>query len=104
MKSRNAAAISALRSAIAAIDNAEAVDASAAPRAGGGPIAGAVSGLGAAEVPRRTLTEHEVDEIVRGEVAAREAAAAEYERLARPEQVQRLRAEAAALREVIERR
>jgi uncharacterized protein len=52
----------------------------ALPPDGGSPhVAGAVSGLGAAEVPRRRLTEAEMDEIVRNEVVERHQAALEYE-------------------------
>lgn len=97
IKRRNAVAVTALRSALAAIDNAEAVDAPPARTAGGSPIAGAVQGLGAGEAPRRHLSDADIAEIVRAEVAQRQAAAAEYDRLGRGETSTRLRAEAAAL-------
>ena len=97
MRQRDRVAMSALRSALAAIDNAEAVDPAHAPRPGQGRIAGAVSGVGAAEVPRRTLSAGEAAQVVRAEIAQREAAAAAYERLGREEQAARLRAEAAVL-------
>jgi hypothetical protein len=92
-------AVAALRSALAAIDNAEAVEGAPAPGPGAGdaPIAGAVVGLGAAEVERRGLTGAQMDAIVRAEVAEREAAARAYERAGRREHAERLRAEAGVL-------
>ncbi|BFU46184.1 hypothetical protein KRMM14A1004_44210 [Krasilnikovia sp. MM14-A1004] len=104
MKARDTAAVAALRSALAAIENAAAVaapdaapDAGAAPVDGGGPFAKSTAGLGAAEVARRPQDDAEVERIVRAEIAERLAAADEYARLQRPEQAQRLRAEAQAL-------
>ena len=99
LKSRDAIAVSALRSAIAAIDNAEAVDVRAD---GAGPatseyIAGASEGAGSAEVPRRVLTEAEVEEVIRGQIDERVRAAEEYEALGRREIAQRLRGEAQVL-------
>lgn len=93
---RDPAAISALRSVLAAIANAEAVP-GLSESAPGNPhptIAGSVSGLGAAEVQRRTLTEDEVAAIVGGELDERVAAAHDYERLGQPARAERLRAEA----------
>jgi uncharacterized protein len=99
LRARDTIATSALRSALAAIDNAGAVPAAPAPAAGtGGPhIAGAVAGLGAAEAERRTLSEADVEEIVRAEVAERQAAARDYDRAGRAEQADRLRREAEVL-------
>jgi len=100
MKARDAVALSALRSTLGAIDNAEAVDAIDAtqiPRSKGGVIAGAVSGVGAGEVPRRQLSESGIAGIVQAEVADRESAAADYERTGRHDRASRLRAEAAVL-------
>jgi uncharacterized protein YqeY len=101
MKERDMAAVAALRSTIAAIDNAEAVDRSTAPAAGDGVIAQAVSGVGAAEAERRTLTEDDVVGIVRAEVADRVEAADGYERAGRMERAERLRAEVAVLDAVL---
>lgn len=91
--------MSALRTALSAIDNAGAVPAGPAPAAGtGGPhFAGAVSGLGAAEARRRALTEPEAEQIVRAEVAERQAAALDYDQAGRPDQAERLRREAQVL-------
>jgi uncharacterized protein YqeY len=102
MRRRDAAAVSALRSTLAAIDNAEAVDPSHAPSATSGAIAGAVGGLGAAEVPRVQLSEHEVAALVRAAIDERHDAAAQYERLGQSDRVARLRDEAAALAEHID--
>jgi len=79
LKSRDAVAVSALRSALAAIENAGAVEPGHAPAPGSGPIAGAVDGLGAAEVEQR-----------------REAAR-EYAALGRTDRADRLHAEADVL-------
>ncbi len=116
LKEQDSAAVSALRSALAAIGNAEAVDASQilAPPTGtlevgeadltgsavglGGPEeAGSVVGLGVAEVERRALSDEEVEEIVRTEGAERLAAASSYEEMGQSERAARLREEAAVL-------
>ena len=103
LKARDTIATSALRSALAAIDNAGAVPQVPAPAAGtGGPyVAGVVAGLGAAEAERRSLTAAEVEEIVRTEVAERQAAARDYDRVGHAEQADRLRREADVLMSVI---
>lgn len=99
IKERDRVAVGALRSALAAIENAEAVDVAALAEHGG--AAGGTNlaieripiGVGAAEVARRELTEGDVERIVRGEVAEREAAAATYERAGQGERAGRLREE-----------
>src|SRR5215470_10020577 len=82
LKARDGSATSALRSALGAIGNAEAVEEAPKPLAGKGSVhvAGAVAGLGAGEAERRQLTEADVAAIVRAEVTERQAAASEYER------------------------
>lgn len=99
MKARDSVAVAALRSALGAIDNAEAVDAAQAPQPGAGHsrLAGTVSGLRAAEVKRRSLSAAEMDEVVRAEVADRHAAARDYERAGQRAHAERLRGEAAVL-------
>jgi uncharacterized protein len=108
LKSRDMVAVSALRSALGAIDNATAVPAGAAvpavPAADAGPapaasassphFAGAAAGLGAAEAERRRLSDDDVSAIVRAEVAERQAAAREYERAGHVDRAERLRREA----------
>jgi hemoglobin len=98
MKTRDAVSTSALRSALGAIDNAEAVDADIVAPMAEGPIAGAVTGLGAGELPRRTLSEDDIAAIVQAEIAEREAEAQSYDELDRVDEADRLRAEAYVLR------
>lgn len=152
MKARDRPAMTALRSAVAAIDNAGAVDrgtrpavvtdtgsrppkstapgsrrpssgagtrssespgpgagqsASTGPEAGHSDLgaaraahpelAGTVAGVGATEVERRSLSQAQMEEIVRVEIADRETAAAGYERAGQLERAERLRAEARVL-------
>lgn len=97
MKDRDQHATAGLRSAIAAIDNAEAVEPGALEMAPG-PIAGARSGLGAAEALRRRLTPAEVTMLIQAEVDDRLTTADEYADIGQHEAADRLRAEAAALR------
>jgi uncharacterized protein YqeY len=100
MKARDGAAVTALRSALAAIDNAEAVEPApgrSLSAAGHADLAGTVAGLGAAEVERRHLQEAEVEQIVQTEVADRRAAADAYQRAGQAERAGRLRAEADVL-------
>ena len=96
LKARDQVAVAALRSALAAVDNARAVEAPPAPRSGG-VVAGAVTGLGAGDAPRRELSEGDIAAIVRAEVADRRAAAADYERAGQVDAAARLTAEADVL-------
>jgi len=109
MKARDQQAVSALRSTLARIDNAEAVDADgldadgldaepALYRGDGRPaVAGSVLGVGAAEVDRRVLTPEEMAAVVRDDVEEREMAAEVLERVGRPDHAERLRAQAKLL-------
>jgi uncharacterized protein len=100
MKARDRAAVSALRSTLSAIDNAEAVDRpDGADR--GLAIEQSAVGVGAMEVARRDLSDDDVARIVRAEIAERESAADGYERSGHPDQAERLRAEAAVLADVV---
>jgi len=81
-----------LRSALAAIDNAEAVE---IRDVRAGAIETSPVGVGAAEVARRELTEADVAAIVRGEVEERRAAAGG--RAGRGDRAAELAAEADAL-------
>jgi uncharacterized protein len=93
-------AASALRSALAAIGNAEVVggagDAVRTPPTSA-HIAGATAGVGSADVPRRTLSEAEIGQIVRAEITERQAAARQYDALGRADRARRLRREMAVL-------
>jgi uncharacterized protein YqeY len=99
MKARDSVAVAALRSALAVLDNAEAVDANRAPQPSVGhpKFAGTVSGLGAAEVERRSLSAAEMEELVRAEVTERHAVARDYERAGHRAHAERLRSEATVL-------
>ena len=104
LKARDAGAVSALRSAMSAIGNAEAVVPTARPAGtGSAHFAGTVAGLGAGEAQRRLLTEADADAIVRQEAAEREAAAGEYERGGRAAEAARLREGARVLMAVLGR-
>jgi uncharacterized protein len=109
LRARDPIAVSALRSALGAIGNAEAVEPGAAAAAGfaspagpGSPhVAGAAAGVGAAEVARRTLAVADIEQIVRAEAAEREQAAHGYERSGHADRAGRLRREAQVLRSVL---
>jgi uncharacterized protein len=114
LRARDLTAAAALRSALGAIGNAEAVPvpAPAAPPAARPPapapadlraaarsphIAGAAAGLGAAEAERRRLTPGQVAAIVQAEIDERLAAATQYESAGHAGRAARLRSEAQAL-------
>jgi uncharacterized protein len=101
MQARDRAAIAALRSALAAIGNAEAVEVPEVS-ARGGAIEASPAGLGAAEVSRRTLAEADVHRIVVAEIVERAEAARGYDDNGQPEGAAQLRAEAAVLRALTE--
>lgn len=96
-KARNAAAVAAFRSAIGAIDNAEAVQRpdDSAPQVG--KVARSHLGVGVADVARRELSTDDVVEILRAEIADRMLIAADYERVGRGDHATSLREEAAVL-------
>jgi uncharacterized protein YqeY len=91
MRARAAHAVTALRETIAALDNAEAADASSAPPEQQGVIAGGVVGLGAGEVARRSLSAEVATAIVERELQERRDAAATYEALGRKDEATALR-------------
>ena len=106
MRAKDTVAVAALRSALAAIANAEAVDPSVAEvgvRAAGSSehVAGALVGLGAAEVARRQLSDDDVRRIVVDEVTSREVDADTLERHGATERASTLRAEAEVLSAVL---
>jgi hypothetical protein len=98
LRRRDTTAVSALRSALSAISNAEAIGPPPPVTGAGGPhIAGAVPGLGAGEAGRRALSAAEVDQIIQAEISERLLAAGDYERSGHPGRAQRLRSEAGVL-------
>jgi uncharacterized protein YqeY len=102
LSARDGITVTALRSAMSALDNAEAVDQSHALPPTGGIVGDARLGVGAAEVARRELSTQDVIEVIRAEVRDRAAAANEYGRLGRAERARKLKAEAAALQSFLE--
>jgi len=98
-------AAAALRSALAAIANAEAIPVSGSGTAPATSphFAGTAAGLGAGEAQRRLLTEAEIGQIVETEIGERQAVAAEYEHGGHAERAAKLRREAHALRDVLDR-
>jgi uncharacterized protein len=106
MRARDQVAIAALRSALAAIGNAEAVPADehaarVAPGQGGPHFAGAAVGLGAGETARRLLSPADLAAIMRTELSDREAAADHYAASGFADQAERLRREASVLESVM---
>jgi uncharacterized protein YqeY len=98
LKSRDMIAVSAVRSALSAIANAEATPVAAPQATSGGPhFAGSAAGLGAGEAPRLHLSSAQMDEIVRAEISERQAAAQEYEQADHADRAARLRREAQVL-------
>ncbi|GAB3247200.1 GatB/YqeY domain-containing protein [Arthrobacter pigmenti] len=99
MKARNQLAVAAIRSALSAIDNAEAVPIEhPVAENGSADVAGSAVGVGAAEAERRDLSAADMHAIVDTEVNDRIAVAIEYERADRGDAGGRLRAEAEVLR------
>lgn len=105
IKARDRVAVAALRSALAAIENAEAlpVEEPTATRTGNEHVVAAAIGAGAAEAERRHLTDNDIRSIVENEIEERSSAAGEYERAGRGDAAERLRAEAAVLSRHLDR-
>ena len=82
MKARDMPTVRAIRSALGAIDNVEAVDASVGSESfdSDSSIAGAVAGAGSTEVRRRTLDDDEIAALLQAEIDDRLTAAQEYVR------------------------
>jgi uncharacterized protein len=78
LKARNRPALDALRSALAAIGNAEAAETTHTQRVSSSEyVAGAVVGVGAGEVPRRHLSDDDIERVVLDEISALRDAAAQ---------------------------
>ena len=92
IKSRDRVAVAALRSTLAAIDNAEAVDRPPSMDRGLA-IESIPARAGATEIARRILTPTQVEWIVRTEMAERHVAADAYEQAGQRERAERLREE-----------
>jgi len=97
MKARDPVAMSALRSALGALDNAQAVDLDQAPSAQLGVIAGGVAGVGKGDVARKELSFDEQLAVLGQEIAERRALADRYDGLGQQDEAERLRAEAVVL-------
>ena len=104
LKARDAAAIAALRSALAAIDNAEAVPSHQTPTAADSweHVAGSVAGLRTTEGERRVLTPAQLDDIVRAEITDRREAADTYTHAGRHERAEELRRQADVLADMLD--
>jgi uncharacterized protein YqeY len=99
-KDRDATRVSALRSALSAIDNAETPDGARMDAKSSGTIAGGVVGLGAAEVARRELSDERIRSLLHGEVDERLAAAKQID-ASHSERAATLRTEAALLSDLL---
>ncbi len=97
MRERDRAAVAALRSALSALANAEAVPVETMPAAGAAELSAV--GAGSADAPRRELGEALERQVVAAEAADREDAAAAVEGHGHHERAARLRAEARVLRD-----
>jgi uncharacterized protein YqeY len=99
MKARDQVAVSALRSTLGALANAEAVSVGT-PLTGVGSkdVAGSSVGVGSSEAVRRSLADRETAELVLAEAVEREDAALGYETVGQSAAAERLRAEATVIR------
>jgi uncharacterized protein YqeY len=100
-KQRDTVRVSALRSALGAIDNAETPDAVAVAGLQSGEIAGAVAGVGATEVARRDLSDEQIRSLVRSEIDERRSAADDFIAGGHSERAAALRAEATVLADLL---
>ncbi|MUL79162.1 GatB/YqeY [Mycolicibacterium sp. CBMA 226] len=97
-KARDDISTAALRSALSAIDDAETPDVPL-PRAGA--IADSASGLGAAEVARRRLTEDQIRELIGTQADERRAAAGQLRTVGQDARAAQVEAEVAVLCELL---
>ncbi len=100
-KQRDTVRVSALRSILGAIDNAETPAAVAVVGQPSGEIAGAVGGLGATEVTRLDLSDEQIRCLVHAEIDERHDAADDYVAGGHAERAATLRAEAAVLADLL---
>ncbi len=97
MKSKDKTAVSALRSALAAVANAEAVEVPDDRPDGESTIAKARTGVGAGEAARRTLGAADIEKILDDEIGSRHEIARQLEESGHPDRAEHLRAEADAI-------
>jgi uncharacterized protein len=97
MRAGDADTVAVVRSALAALANAEAVRVPSSGPLADGPIAGSATGVGSTEAPRRTLTGDEVRAVVERERQERLRAAEESQAGGLGEYAARLKAQAATL-------
>ena len=99
MKARDEVTVSALRSTLGALANAEAVGVgTSVAGAGSKDVAGSSPGVGSSEAVRRTLAGREAADLVQTEAVEREDAARGYEAAGQSARAERLRAEATVIR------
>jgi uncharacterized protein YqeY len=103
MRAGDTDTVAVVRSALAAIANAEAVPAPTTSPGGEGPVAGAATGVGSTEAPRRELSLDEVREVVERERRERIDAAEQSEAGGLGAYAARLRTQAAVLAFLLER-
>ncbi|EST36293.1 hypothetical protein [Streptomyces roseochromogenus] len=96
MRARDKVAVSALRSTLAVLDNAEAVPVGAA-ELHGVAIEAAPVGVGTTEAARRELSEQHITDLVRAEAEERLTVAAQFSAHAQADRAKLLREEAAVL-------
>ena len=103
MKARRTEAVSALRTAIAVIDNAEAVDtpAQASVHTVSEHVAGARTGVGSTEAERRILSLDDVRALLQAQVDDRTGEADRYDTYGQRDAALRLRREADVLRQYL---
>ncbi|MEU9477943.1 hypothetical protein [Streptomyces sp. NPDC048191] len=101
MRARDKVSVSALRSALAALDNAEAVPVGASELRGSA-LEQVPVGVGTSEAARRELSERNITDIVRAEAEERLTLAGRFTAPAQADRAARLRAEAAVLLRVLD--
>ena len=97
VKARESATVRVLRTAIAAIDNAEAPPVEESRGGLDEHVAGASVGVGSSDVDRLELTDSDVRDVLAAERDERLDAARTYDHLGRIDEAQRLRTEADVL-------
>jgi uncharacterized protein len=98
LKARDTDALAALRTTVAAIDNAEAVPAlGTSPSATSVHIAGSRSGPGSTEAARQQLSASELRDILRGQITELAREADRYDALGQADAAERLRRQARTL-------